>query len=267
MRSCVYEGKVRHRRVGPVPHAFSNRVRLLYVDLAELPELFSGRWLWSARRPAPGWFRRADYLGDPTVPLDAAVRDLVQERTGRRPEGPIALLTRPRTWFFVFNPVSFYYCYDRSGTRVETIVAEIENTPWGERHAYVLPPELDEARGRSKRRYRFAKAFHVSPFLDVGLAYDWRFTEPGRSLVVHMDVMSRDVADGTPSGTKLFDATLTLERREASGLALARLLGLTPFAGVRVLAAIYWNALRLWWKRVPVFTHPRYRKDVEKVES
>jgi DUF1365 family protein len=233
-------------------------VRLLFVDLAELPELFRGRWLWSARRPAPGWFRRADFLGDARVPLDAAVRDLVQARTGARPAGPIALLTRPRTWFLTFNPVSFYYCYDEPGERVETIVAEIENTPWGERHAYVLPAALDEARGRGKHRYRFAKSFHVSPFLDTGLAYDWRFTDPGRSLVVHMDVAGPE---------KLFDATLALERSEATGLALARLLLEGPLGGVRVLAAIYWNALRLWWKKAPFFSHPRYRKNTEKVGS
>src|SRR5581483_3238785 len=119
-------------------HGFEHRIVLVYLELDEVETVFRGRWLWSSRRPNVAWFRRADYLGDPGVSLDQAVRDLVEARTGSRPAGPIGVLTQVRTLGHVFNPVSFYYCWDPSRSRVEVVVAEIENTPWRERHAYVV---------------------------------------------------------------------------------------------------------------------------------
>lgn len=161
MRSAIYEGLVRHRRRTPVPHAFRYRLFMMYLDLGELDRVFEGLWCWSARRPAPAWFRRGDYLGDARVPLDQAVRDRVERATGARPAGPIRMLTHLRYFGYVMNPVTFYYCFDRPAARVETIVAEVTNTPWNERHAYVLG--RSENRGTPGRpAFRFAKAFHVS---------------------------------------------------------------------------------------------------------
>ena len=247
MHSALYTGWLRHRRFAPKLHAFQYRLCMVWLDLAELDDAFRGRWLWSARGPALAWLRRADYLGDPRVPLDQAVRDRVESETGRRPAGPVRLLTHLRTFGHCFNPVSFYYCYDATGAHVETIVAEITNTPWNERHAYVLPAHRSERRG-AKLRFRFGKSFHVSPFMPMEIDYDWRFTRPGSRLAVHM-VNER-------AGSRLFDATLTLERREITGASLAASLLRYPFATLRVLAAIYWEALRLWAKNVPFHAHP-----------
>jgi len=245
--SAIYEGWVRHRRAEPVGHAFSYPLFMMYLDLAELPQLFRGRWLWSARRPAVAWFRRADHLGDPGTPLDEAVRVLVADRTGTRPDGPVRLLTHLRYFGFGMNPVSFYFCFDRAGERVDFVVGEVNNTPWGEQHCYVLDRRSSLAEGR-RRRWRFPKSFHVSPFMPMDQTYDWAFLEPGERLVVHMESVE--------AGRSVFDATLSLERREIRGAALARVLLRHPLLTVEVLGAIYWNALRLWWKRVPVFTHP-----------
>jgi DUF1365 family protein len=231
----------------PVLHEFSYRMFMLYLDLSELPRLFDRRWLWSARGPAIARFRREDHFGDPAVPLADSVRDLVARETGVRPAGPIRLLTHLRYFGHVFNPVSFYYCFDADDTRVETIVAEVNNTPWGERHCYVLPQRMNAGQpGRG--RYFPKKVMHVSPFMEMDVAYDWRFNAPGEALTVHME--------NAREGRKIFDATLVLQREEITAASLARALAGYPLMTVRVVAAIYWQALKLWAKGAPLHDHP-----------
>ena len=256
MRSAIYEGRVRHRRFTPVENSFRYRLFMVYLDLAELDDVFRGRWLWSARRLNVAYLRRRDHLGEPAVSIDEAVRDLVEQRLGTRPAGPIRLLTHLRYWGHCFNPVSLYYCYDPEGERVETIVAEVNNTPWHERHCYVLGGDLDEGSG-TWHRYRFPKGFHVSPFMDMTVDYDWRFKEPGHKLNVHMI----DIDQGT--GERVFDATLGLERREITGRTLARTLVAYPLMTVKVVTLIHWQALRLWRKGATFYVHPAKRKPQE----
>ncbi len=251
-KSCVYRGWVEHRRYAPRPHRFRYSVFHLYLDLAELDHVFSGMRLWSVERRNVASFRRADHFGDPGVPLERAVRDLVEKKLGTRPEGPIRLLTHLRYFGYVMNPVSFYYCYDRGDQHVETIVAEINNTPWSETHCYVLgdDPNLDSDR----RHYRFTKDFHVSPFMGMDLVYDWYFRVPGERLTVHM----KNLETG-PDGREnlLFDATMSLHRRPLDAAELRRALLHYPFMTGKVVTAIYWQALRLWLRKTPFFPHPR----------
>jgi len=248
MNSCLYRGLVRHRRRRPVAHSFAYRLVLLYLDLDELPQALDGRLFWSARHPSLAWFRRADFLGDRRVPLAGAVRALVEERTGRRPTGPIRLLTGLRTLGLLMNPVSFYYCFEPSGTRLEAVVAEITNTPWNERHAYVLSADGATHDGARVLRHRFRKAFHVSPFMPMEQDYDWRFSQPGERIVVAME--NHD-ADGA-----CFDATLALRRQPLDGRKLAGALCAHPWMSAQVAAGIYGQALRLWLKRAPFHPHP-----------
>jgi DUF1365 family protein len=254
MNSALYTGWIRHRRFGPARNEFRYRIFMSFIDLAELPDLFEDRWLWSARRPNLAWFRRADFLGPAHLPLDVAVRDLVEQRTGRRPAGPIRLLTHLRFFGFSFNPVSFYYVYDERDARVETIVAEITNTPWKERHAYVLPVSTAKRSGREAWRYRFDKQFHVSPFMPMDMRYEWRFGAPGDGLHVHMENWSRE--NGGREAGAVFDATLNLARVPMTAGALARALLRFPLIPLRIVALIHWQALKLLWKRVPFHTHP-----------
>jgi DUF1365 family protein len=246
--SALYTGHIRHRRFGPRRNDFRYRIYLTYLDLAELETVFAGRWFWSARRPALARFRRADFLGYPSVPLDTAVRDRVEAETGRRPQGPIRLLTHIRQFGYNFNPVSFYYIFDATGTHLETVVAEITNTPWDERHAYVLSVDQAERVGAQVLRWQFDKQFHVSPFLPMDMRYDWRFGEPGDTLSVHME--------NWKDGQSQFDATLTLRREPITGRSLAQALAAFPLITFKVSALIYWQALVLLLKRTPFFTHP-----------
>lgn len=251
MQSCIYEGQVRHTRTRPALHRFRYRIFMMYLDLAELPALFARRWLWSANRPALARFRRSDHLGPADQPLDESVRDLVERETGSRPRGPICLLTNLSYFGYCFNPVSFYYCFAADGETLETIVAEVTNTPWGEQDTYVLPAS-ESIGGDRAWRFQPRKKMHVSPFIGMDVDYDWSFSVPSERNSVFMANSS--------DGTRFFDAAMTMSRTEITGWSLARVLVTFPFLTVKIVMAIYWQALRLWLKRCPFFVHPKKKK-------
>lgn len=252
LASVVYEGNVRHRRFAPHAHAFDYRMAQLYLDLDEIDTVFRRRWLWSNHHVNLAEFRRSDYLGAPDMSLADAVRQCYEKATGSRPLGPIRLLTHLRYFGFVFNPVSFYYCFDTDGVTLLGIVAEITNIPWRERHAYVLPVATADRRG-SAMVWTFPKTFHVSPFMPLQCEYAWRFGVPGEQLNVHMDVLRE--------GKHAFDATLRLKRRALDGASLARVLWRYPLMTAQVVGVIHWQALWLWLKRNPIHDHPSHSED------
>ena len=231
--SAIYEGTVSHARRGPRAHAFSYRMYMLYLDLDELP----GMGLAS--------YRREDFLGDATRDLATEVLDRVEKELGFRPTGPVRLLTHVRSLGYVFNPVSFYYCFDGGGETLRAVVAEITNTPWGERHAYVLPAGPDGVTST------FDKAFHVSPFYPMEQTYDWRLPVPGERLEVEMASLEK--------GAEVFRARLTMRREAYSPAALRRAAIFQPLMAWKVHAAIYWQAFRLWVKGTPFHVHPAKR--------
>jgi DUF1365 family protein len=236
-----------------VTNAFEYGLFMLFVDLDELPSLFTKHPLWSVERANLACFRRRNYFGNEDVPLAEAVRDAVEEELGRRATGPIRLLTHFQYFGHCFNPVSFYYCYDATGETVDAIVAHITNTPWKERHAYILDTRANASESGRHWRFTFPKSFHVSPFMPMGVDYDWRFNVPGDSLNVHMvDYVG---------GERHFDATLRLQRRELSTSALTWALLRYPLMTVKVVAGIHWQALRLWTKRAPFYVNPSKREN------
>ncbi|MGB5456089.1 MAG: DUF1365 domain-containing protein [Gammaproteobacteria bacterium] len=251
MKSCIYEGRVRHRRFTPRRHAFNYRLYMMYLDLDELPGLFDRFWLWSARHFNLAWFNRTDHMGEKSRPLKDVVGDTLFKHTGYRPEGPIRLLTHCRYFGFGFNPVSFYYCFDKTDTHIENIIAEVNNTPWGEQYCYVLNEAdnvADSTSSTGHKQYKPIKDFHVSPFMPMNINYDWRFNQPGQRLTVHM----QNFIDAD----KLFDATLDLEYRPINSMNMARVLAQYPVITLKVVVGIYYQALRLLLKRTPVYDHP-----------
>jgi DUF1365 family protein len=245
--SAIYEGWVAHRRRTPVEHSFRYRMFMPLFDLEELPELLDPIPLWSARRRAPARFRRADHLGDPSVPLAEAARDLVAERAGLRPGGPVKLLANPRYWGFGMNPVAFYWLYgSHPEAGVEAMIAEVTNTPWRERQVYVLTAGEDGLRGE------FEKRMHVSPFMPMEQRYEWSATEPGERLGVTIRNVER--------GETVFEAAIGLERREITVARMRSLLIRYPPMTMATAARIYLNAVKLKAKGASYFSHPEGRK-------
>ncbi len=244
---------MRHRRFQPVEHEFEYRHFFMYLDLAELPRVLDPFPGWSARRAALASFRRADYMGDPSRPLDACARDAVEAETGSRPAGPVRLLTGLRYLGHSFNPVSFYYCFDAAGERLEAVVADVENIPWRERHAYVL---ARGDRGGTVLADELDKALHVSPLMGMDQTYAFRATEPGERLAVHIESRPREAeAEG-----KTFDATLNLRRRELSRPLMNAMLARYPALSLQVVAKIYAQSLRLKLKGARYHPHPHGAK-------
>ncbi len=245
MESGLYVGTLRHRRFTPKRHEFTYPIFMPFLDIDRIPELMSvspfaayNRWAWAS-------FHDRDHFGDTRIPFRHRLeRDALQNGV-EPPRGPVFLLTHLRYLGYNFNPVSFFYCYSKDD-QFDSVLAEVNNT-FGETHNYWLNGAVEQPAG-SNRKYRFQKAFHVSPFMRLGHRYEWTFTPPDDRLIVQ-SMNYED--DGL-----LFDSTLKLERREWSGKELHRALLQFPWITAKVIAAIHWQALRLLVKGVPHVSHP-----------
>ena len=244
MKSRLYEGIVRHRRVTPRSHEFQYRVAMPYLHLDELDDVFAQSRLWSCKGRALAEYRRSDFLGDPDVSLKQAVRERIKEETGVMHRGPIYLLANMRYFGYAMNPIACYYCYSEDESRLEYLVAEVNNTPWDERHSYVLKAPAEGAWLKTV----FDKTFHVSPFNPMDMRYHWRSNAPDRRLVLHME--------NTQAEEKVFDATLSLRAKPMTAGSMNSLILRYPLLTAKVGLGIYWQALRLYMKGVPVYTHP-----------
>ncbi len=258
LKSCIYRGMVQHARYLPHVHRFQYQLFMMYLDLDELDVVFRNQWAWSTRWPTLAWFRRKDHLGNPKVPLIQSVRELVHTETGITVNGPIRLLTQLRYFGYVMNPVSYFYCFNENGSELQAIVAEINNTPWGERHCYVIPQNhASPGNDAMSIRHEHPKDFHVSPFMPMQLRYQWDFSVSDRDLSVSVGLLNEE--------GRVFDARLFLERKPIPASNLMQTLLRFPCMTASVITAIYWQAFRLWLKKTPYYPHPK--SEIERIKT
>lgn len=245
--SCLYAGVVRHQRRDKVGHGFGYRLFSFCLDLDEIPVLTQKGSVLAPRWWKPIRFVRGDYLGGAGCDLADSVRNEVARLSGERPVGSIRMWTSLRTFGYAFNPVTFYYCHRPDG-RLHGVLAQITNTPWGQRHCYWTPADGSGERAHA----RMEKAFHVSPFQPMGQEYEWRFSSPGEALTVHMQ--------NREGGEVVFEASLSMQRAPLDAPTLRRLWMRHPWTTAKVILAIHWNAVKLWWKGATFHAHPDKRK-------
>lgn len=246
-KSYIYSGTIRHRRFTPFNHFFTYPLFMTYIDLNSIEDTLKKSWLWNINKPAMISFMRNDYHGDHQISLDESVRKTVFEKIGYKVKGPIRLLTHLRYLGYCFNPVSFYYCFDEEDSEVDVIMAEVTNTPWDERHSYIIREKgLDGKFANLKADLE--KKLHVSPFWGMDHRYEWLFSQPNNRLMVNM----KNFKDGD----KVFDATLSMKRQPFTKKELSKQVIRFPFITLVVVFRIHWQAFKLWVKNAPFFVHP-----------
>ena len=247
LHSRIAKGWVRHRRYSPKVNDFRYRVFMMYIDLDELPDLLDCSVLWGSKWFSFARYKRSDFWGDSAMPLKASILNEVDSQIGYRPTGSVRMLTNLRYFGYITNPLTTYYCYDADET-LRAIVANVNNTPWGESHAYVLPVDTSVGKEQAKHSCEFQKAFHVSPFNPMNMQYRWVSHNPTNKIFIHLENWCEQ--------QKIMDATLSLSAESISAKRLSWALIQYPFMTVKVVSLIYWQALKLWLKKVPFFSHP-----------
>ena len=250
MNSALYFGEVSHQRKSPKAHQFKYRLYMPHLFLDELNEVFRGRWLWSTRAPNLSYFRRSDYHKPEVSSLEDAVRSTMSEQIGRPVTGPISVLTHLRTFGYCFNPVTFYYEWNENRDQPTALMAEITNTPWHEKYAKAFSWSDSESGDSNCTKQEFRKEFHVSPFIDMGVEYDWRFKKPDEKLRVDM-MLKR-------TNEVFFSAHLNLRKKPINSFTLGWSLLRFPLLTFRITFGIYWQALLLRLKGCPFYAHPKH---------
>jgi uncharacterized protein len=242
LASAIYHGYVRHRRFGARKRIFTYKVFMVYLDLQELNQVFAQSRYWSNKHFGLAWLRKKDFLNGSEQPLYDSIADIVEQHQGKRPTGPIRMLTNLRYFGFIINPITCYYCFDNSGEQLQTVVAEVTNTPWRQRCHYVLDVSPTEpSKKYNRQQLDFAKVMYVSPFQTMDLVYRWRGKKPANRLLVHVDVLQKE--------QRIFDASLVLSRVPMDKKNMNYYIMRYPWMTLKVFAAIYWQAVILWLKK------------------
>lgn len=244
MNSSIYTGWVRHRRYQPKSHAFKYDMFLLSLDLDELSQGIKFGWLFRVEQWALLSFRHKDYLGGEGKLTRDKVWNLITKLGGENHHGKVVMLGQLRCFGVYFSPVNFYYCHDAKG-ELQYLLAEVSNTPWGERHCYLVEP---------KQNSLTDKVFHVSPFMNEAMHYRWRFTSLNPQLYLNIENI-------TEGNERLFDATIVMNQQKLTAKNLVKNLIRIPAMTVKTMLGIHWEAVKLYVKGVPYVTYVKKQKE------
>ena len=250
LRSAMYAGKVTHKRLRPRKHFLRYRMFYMLFDIDEIDRIAETHWLFSRNRLNLFSFFDRDYgnefdTGNGGFCLRAYVENNLREARIQTDGGAIQLMTMPRILGYVFNPLSVYFCYDRTGV-LTGLIYEVNNT-FSQRHSYVF--SLGESQDNEGPLHQeCAKEFYVSPFMDMALRYDFTITRPRDTASVMINAKD---SDGLIIAT-----AFTGERREFSDGELLKLAFAYPLLTLKVVAGIHWEALCIWLKGVGLKPRP-----------
>lgn len=237
-RSGIYMGQVRHRRFHIKFHEFTYQMHMVGLNLDTIDEMASTHFFFGTRWYHPIRFHQQDYLKHRFGSLKERVCQEVKHLGGDwSGEYEVFAFVQSRFLGFYFSPANFYFCYNAE-RQAKYMLVEVSNTPWSERHYYLI--NLLQVQTTSKE-------FHVSPFMKMNMTYHWKIKLPNNKLFIHMDSYQQD---------KAFDASLTLTRREFK-IREALALILKPPMVFKVVLGIYWQALKIYLKGIPFIPHPK----------
>lgn len=238
MESALYHGQVDHARFTPIKHRFTYDITLFWIKLSEVEELTKKVRFFSSKKIAWVRFKPSDYLDGDNAPLQDRVLNKMSALAGEELKGNIYMLGQMRTLGLYFSPVNFYFLQQEAQTEFSHMLAEVSNTPWDEKHCYLV--DMNDQTDNDK-------AFHVSPFNPIDMQYRWRVTQPNEKFAMSLSCIK---------GQKHFEAGLALVKQPLTTETLKAALIKVPSFTIKSLLGIYWQALKLFIKGAPIYDHP-----------
>ena len=253
-QSNIYLGNIVHRRFSPKKHSFDYSLYMLALDVSEVEDAKAGLGLFGFSWYHPLRFSAKDYLKGEPNGLMQRITNKVLELSGHNDIQRVVMLVQVRCFGIYFSPANFYFCYDQNNQCTQ-MLAEVSNTPWNERHYYLIDL-LNSGEKVSK------KDFQVSPFMDLDMSYFWQVKAPSdnnSNIMIRIENKKLNSANGKID--KLFDANLMMKKQSFNQKSLLQVWCQLPVMTLKIVLGIYWQALKIFIKRIPFVGYQKTNKE------